>query len=116
MDEPASGGPLNLEAAEILSRYLAGELDLESAAQRLHLTPEFGWYYSHETTTAEDRERIENLFGRVLWLSLRESSPDSVPEQPFGAAEFQAIANETFFDAPHEAPNQINDADPKGTL
>lgn len=102
---------MNSEALEILRRYLAGELDLESAAQSLHLNKEFGLHYSHETTTAEDRERIENLFGRVLWLALRESSPDNAPDQPFGAAEVRAILNDTFFDAPHEAPRQINDSE-----
>ena len=105
---------MNPEALDIVRRYLAGEVDLESAAQSLRLNGEFGLYYSRETTTAEDQERIENLLGRVLWLSLREASPDSVPDDPFGAAEFRALAKNTFFDAPDEAPNQINDSDPKG--
>jgi hypothetical protein len=107
---------VNLEGVEIVKRYLAGELDLEAAAESLHLRDEFGLYYSAETTSAEDRERIENLFGRVLWLKLRESSPNNVPDQPFGAAEIRAILNDTFFDALDEAPNQIDDSDPKGTL
>jgi len=98
------------EAAEILRRYLAREIDLESAAQSLHATGEYGLFYTNETTTAEDRERIEELFGRLLWLEFRKSSPESVPDQPFGAAEFRAIANENFFEPPHD------DSDPKGTL
>jgi hypothetical protein len=105
---------VNLEAPELVRRYLAGELDLESAAKGIHMSGEFGLYYSHDVTTAEDRERLETLFGRVLWLSLREGSPDSVPDEPFGAAEFRDIAKGVFFDASGEVPDQIKDSDPSG--
>ncbi len=105
---------MNAKAPDIVRRYLGGELDLESAAQSIHMSGEFGLYYSRDATTAEDRERIETLFGRVLWLCLREASPDSVPDEPFGAAEFRDIATGVYFDAPGEVPDQIKDSDHGG--
>ena len=93
---------MNPDAQEIVKRYLAGELDLESAAKGIHTGGEFGLYYSPGITSLLDQERLESLLGRVLWLGLRESSSDNAPDQPFGAAEFRAIANGVFFDSTDE--------------
>ncbi len=105
---------MNPQSLEIVERYLAGEVDLESAAQAMHMDGEFGLHFSPDNTTPADQERIEALFGRVIWLSFRESSPDSVPDQPFGAAEFRAIADAFLDHAGDETPDQLNDTDPSG--
>lgn len=86
--------PVNAKSLEIVQRYLAGDLDLEAAAHAIHTGGDFGLQYSPGTTSAADQERIEALFGRVFWLSMREADPARVPDKPFGAEEFRAIAKE----------------------
>ena len=76
--------------------------------------PRFEALKKEGQSTPTDQERIERLLGRVLWLGLRESSPEGAPDQPFGAAEFRAITEGVFFDAPGDAPEPIKDSDPNG--
>ena len=107
--------PVHPKSFEIVQRYLAGDLDLEAAADGLHTGGDFALQYSPGTISAADQERIETLFGRVFWLSMRAAKPASVPDQPFGAEEFRAIAKEMFGYAPGERPEGMNDPDPNGT-
>ena len=99
---------MDSKAQEATRRYLAGELDLDSAAQTIHECGEWSLSYSPNATTPTDQERIEMLFGRVMWLAMRESNPDGVPDHPFGAEEFRAFAT------PSDASSKIQDADPGG--
>jgi hypothetical protein len=96
------------KSQDIVRRYVAGELDLESAAQGIHESGEWSLFYSPSDTSPADLERIQALFGRVLWLSMRESDPDSVPDHPFGAEEFRAFA------AFRDASDEIQDPGPTG--
>ena len=104
---------MNAKSLVIVQRYLAGDLDLEAAAHALHTCGDFGLQYSPGTISAAEQERIETLFGRVFWLSMREADPARVPEKPFGAEEFRAIAREMFGYAPGERPKGT-DPDPNG--
>ena len=105
---------MSAKSLDIVQRYLAGALDLEAAAHELHTCGDFGLHYSPGTISAAEKERIETLFGRVFWLSMREADPTRVPDQPFGAEEFRAIAKEMFGYAPGERPKRTHDGDPNG--
>ncbi len=88
---------------------MAGDIDLESAAADLQRGGDFGLFFEAEEVTPADRVRIEDLFGRVLWLALQESDPANVPETPFGSAEVRQMAEGVFFDADSEEPSQQED-------
>ena len=105
---------MNAKSLEIIQRYLAGDLDLEAAAQELHTCGDFSLSYSPGATSAAEQERIEMLLGRVFWLSMYEADPERVPAKPFGAEEFRAIAKEMFGYAPGDRPKGMNDPDPNG--
>ena len=90
---------MSAKALEFVQRYLAGELDLESAAQRIHDDGEFGMYYTDTETTPAQRELLNELMGRVLWLAARET-PEGAPDKPFGAEDIRAMIDGTFFDEP----------------
>jgi hypothetical protein len=107
-------GPVNPKSIEIVQRYLAGDLDLESAAHGIHAGGDFGLHYSPETTSAADQERIEALLGRVFWLAMREANPGSVPDRPFGAEEFRAIAKSMSDHERRDRSEEENDQDPNG--
>jgi len=96
------------ESLELVRRYLAGELNVDAAAQGLQKAGDLALQYSPGEISTEERERMETLFGRVFWLSMREVNPDRVPETPFGAAEFRAIMKEmsgnTSTENPEETP------------
>ena len=67
---------MNQKVSVICARYLKGELDLESAAGAIASEPEWGVQFAGGTdVSAEDGERLQALFARVLWLTLN-ASPD----------------------------------------
>lgn len=103
---------MNPKSLEIVQRYLAGDLDLEAAAHGIQAGGDFGFHYSPGTISAVDQERIEALFGRVFWLSMREANPGLTPDRPFGAEEFRAIAKDMFGYAPGERPEGPDNPDP----
>ena len=78
---------------------MANEVDLDTAARDLQKTGDFGMFYTHDETSAEQRERLDTLFGRVFWFIMREEDPANVPETPFGAAEFRAMMTDMPDDA-----------------
>ncbi len=88
---------MNSESAETFRRYLAGEVDLESAAESIHSAGEWGTFYTTEETSPADQERIQALMGRLLWLSMR-NSPEGGPEEPLGAADIRDMLSGKFFD------------------
>ena len=105
---------MNSKALDILHRYLAGTLDLQSASEDISKLGEYSLAFSSADTNSIDRQRIEELFGRVLWLTLREDDPENVPETPFGATEFRAMLNGTFFDATGDESDDENGSGPVG--
>lgn len=105
---------MNSKVWDIVQRYLAGEIDLAAAARTISTEKEWGFFVTRGEVSAADQERIEALFGHVLWLTLRESSPESVPDAPFGAAGFRQIASNEFFDAPDNVPDETNGPDRSG--
>jgi hypothetical protein len=105
---------MNPKVPEIVQRYLAGEIDLESAARTISAEGEWSLYVADGDVGTVDRERIEALFGRVLWLTLRESSPGNLPDTPWGAAEFREIASNEFFDDPDKVLDETDGPDHAG--
>ncbi len=105
---------MNSKSLDIIKRYLSGDLGLESAAEELHRGGDFAIASSPDASGSADHARLEELFGRVLWLTLRESSPDNVPETPFGAAEIRELASGVFFDEGSEEPSEDKDSDSAG--
>ncbi|MEO5904160.1 MAG: hypothetical protein ABIQ55_09125 [Gemmatimonadaceae bacterium] len=90
---------MDLTDQDILAQYLAGTLDLQSAAEALSMLREYALWCTPPDITPAERERIEELFARTLWLTLREHDPANVPDEPFGAADIRAMADGSFFDA-----------------
>jgi len=105
---------MNSKSLDIIMRYLSGDLCLESAAEELHRGGEFAIFSAPDVSGSTDHGRLEELMGRVLWLTLRESSPDNVPETPFGAAEIREIASGVFFDESSEEPSEDKGPDSAG--
>ncbi len=105
---------MNSKTLHIIKRYLSGDLGLESAAEELHRAGEFAIFSAPDVSGSTDHWRLEELMGRVLWLTLRESSPDNVPETPFGAAEIREMVSGVFFDEASEEPSEDKDSDSAG--
>ena len=79
----------------ILQDYLRGAIGLDEAAAEICArlgSGGFNWWV--EDSDGPMREKTDALMGRVLWLTLRAADPNSVPAEPFGAAEFRAFAAE----------------------
>lgn len=91
----------------VVQRYLAGELDIELAARAISTEAEWGLFLTRTDISAADQERMEALFGHTLWLTLRDSSPENVPDTPFSAAEFRQMASGAFSDRPDETPKTL---------
>jgi hypothetical protein len=106
---------MNAKVRDIVRRYLAGAIDLDSAARSLKTEEEWSLSFNRGVASTTEQERMEALCGRVLWFKLRESSPENAPDTPFGAAEFRQIMNDEFFDESDEAHDETSGPDRAGS-
>ena len=76
-----------------LERYLRAEIDVEEAANALMAAggghPGFSLYLTG--MDEGQRERVDALMARLMWLVLRTQDPSSAPERPFDAAGWRAM-------------------------
>jgi len=93
---------MDSKVQNIVQRYLAGELDVELAARALSSEEEWGMFVTRDDVSPADQDRIEALLAHALWLTLRDSSPENVPDIPFSAAEFRQMTRGESFDGPDE--------------
>ncbi|MEP6508218.1 MAG: hypothetical protein ABJC63_08325 [Gemmatimonadales bacterium] len=105
---------MNSKSLDIIKNYLSGDISLESAAEELHRGGNFAIGSQPDGSGSTDHARLEELMGRLLWLTLRALSPDGAPETPFGAVEIREMASGVFFDKTSEEPSDDKDSDSAG--
>ena|SRR5687767_5850933 len=74
------------EAQEILAAYLAGTLPLEKAVEHfVALEQSSGPGFGLDLTNLgpAERDRAEQLFGRIFWCKLTGADPSTAPPAPY---------------------------------
>ncbi len=80
---------------ETVSSYMRGDLGVDEAAATIFRLQKGGGGFNLHMTDLETVEKGEALMGRLLWLVLRETDAQAVPDTPFGAAEFREFQRQT---------------------
>ncbi len=102
-------------SARIIHQYLAGELSVAEAGELLYALQVTGSgpeAASIRSASPEQREKVEALFGFVLWRALQDSVPESAPATPFDAADFRRFMD-TAQAAADAAPGPDNPGGPR---
>jgi hypothetical protein len=79
--------------SDILQQYLQGTLEVGEAADALMSSwgGRPGFSIAMQGMDEDQRERVDALMGRLMWLTLRSQDPNAVPETPFDGARFRAM-------------------------
>ncbi len=93
---------MNSKVRDICTQYLNGTIDIDSAASAIAAESGWGYISSAPDASPDDEERLLNLFARVLWLTIGDSSGGEISDTPFTATDLRQMASGTFFDEESE--------------